>query len=342
MADENKEIPTAQPSFDYGNLSHMIPMMGLRPIESVYNWLNMVVYGAYGDGKTFLVGTAVLVPEMCDILYVSLEGGEKTLRELIKICKSKGIDPNRVMVLPIQTYRQYAQLYETLKRHIQFRDSNNVDGLRMIEAQLRGVELLERIGWQPTSTDPAAVVKEMSDVIIKLSGDKTKLAELIPTPRKFRTVITDSLTEAQKYCMYQILGIDPLTQRIDAEPDSAEWKDWGSSREMIQFLVRRYRDLEINSFFICGVDEEEDVKKRRYLSPMLPGKLSKDVQGLVDVVGFIRKMPLEGGGVTRRLFLEGGDYNGVVIAAKHRFGSNLKSQYLDNPTMQTLYDLDNK
>lgn len=337
-----EKIVDAQPSFDYGNLSHMIPMMGLRPIESVYNWMNVLIYGPYGDGKTHLVGSAALVPEMRDILYVSLEGGEKTLRTIARMCRMHNIDPNCIMVMPIQTYRQYSQLYETLRKHIQFRDSNNIEGLRMIEAQLRGVELLQRAGWQPKSTDAAGIVKEMSQEVIRLSQDKEKLAELIPVPKKFKTVITDSLTEAQKYCMYQILGIDPLTQKLDAEPDSAEWKDWGSSREMVQFLVRRFRDLDINSLFVCGVDETEDAKKRKYFVPMLPGKLAKDVQGLVDVVGYIRKVPLEGGKVIRRLFLEGGDYGPINIAAKHRFGENLKSQFIDDATMQTLYDLDNK
>lgn len=347
MADEQKpqlsEIPVAKPSFDYGNLSHLIPMMGMRPIETVYNWMNLLVYGAYGDGKTHLVATAALVPEMCDVLYVSLEGGEKTLREIVRICKQHSIDPSVVMVMPIQTYKQYAQLYETLKQHILFRDANNVKGLRMIECQLRGVEMLERIGWQPTSTDPNAVVQEMQQAILALSKDEAKLAELIPNPRKFRTVITDSLTEAQKYCMYQILGINPITQKLDVQPDSAEWKDWGSSREMIQFLVRRFRDLDIHALFVAAVDEDQDAKKQWYFTPMLPGKLAKDVQGLVDIVGFIKKVPLDNGqGVTRRLFLEGGVYGGVNIAAKHRFGSKLKGQFLDNPTMQTLYDLDNK
>jgi len=110
---------------------------------------------------------------------------------------------------------------------------------------------------------------------------------------------------------------------------------------MIQFLVRRYRDLDIHSIFIAGVDEETDAKKKMHYYPMLPGKLSKDVQGLVDVVGYLKAIPMEGGTIVRRLFLVGGDY-GAVIAAKHRFGSNLKGQYVDNPTMQTLYDLDNK
>lgn len=342
MSEEMKSVE-AKPSFDYANLSHAIPMMGLRPIEDVYNWMNVLIYGAFGDGKTHLAGSAALVPQMRDILYISLEGGEKTLREISRMCKQNGVDPKAVMVMPVQTYKQFAQMYETLKTHVQFRDSNNMDGLRMVEAQLRGVEMLEKVGWQPTSTDPAKVIQEMVAAITNLSKDKAKVAELIPEPRKFRTVIIDSLTEAQKYCMYQILGIDPLKQKLDVEPDSAEWKDWGSSREMIQFLVRRFRDLDIHSIFVSAVDEEQDAKKRIYYEPMLPGKLSKDVRGLVDVVGFIKKVPMEGGTkVVRRLFLEGGDYGGVNIAAKHRFGSNLKTQFLDDVSMQTLYDLDNK
>jgi hypothetical protein len=335
-------IQVAQPSFDYSNLSHMIPMMGLRPIESVYNWLNALFYGAYGDGKTWLAGSACLEENMRDILYISLEGGEKTLRDLMRLCRERNIDPSCIMVMPIQTYRQFAQSYETLKAHVAFRDSNNIKGLRMIECQLRGVEMLEKIGWQPTTIDPAKVVAEMTAAIQKLSQNAEALETLIPHPKKFKTVIIDSLTEAQKYCMYQILGIDPLTQKLDKEPDSAEWKDWGSSREMIQFLVRRFRDLEIHSIFVAAVDEDQDAKKKWYFTPMLPGKLSKDVQGLVDVV-FIKKIPQEGGKqVIHRLFLEGGDYGGTNIAAKHRFGAKMKNrQFLDDATMSTLYELDN-
>lgn len=332
----------AAPAFDYSGLSHIIPMMGMRPIEDVYNWMNALFYGPFGDGKTHLAGTAALVPEMRDVLYISLEGGEKTLRSIMRMCKSNNVDPSCIMVMPIQNFKQYAQLYETLKKHILFRDSGNLDGLRMIEAQLRGVELLQKVGWMPKESDPKKVVAEMTAAISALSKDTEKLKTLIPNPKQFKTVITDSLTEAQKYCMYQILGIDPTTHKIDQEPDSAEWKDWGSSREMIQMLVRRFRDLDIHAIFVAGVDETEDAKKRKYFTPMLPGKLAKDVQGLVDIVGYIMKQPLEGGKVVRKLYLEGGNYGGTNLAAKHRFGEKLKGQFVEDPTMQKLYDLDNK
>ena len=45
--------------------------------------------------------------------------------------------------------------------------------------------------------------------------------------------------------------------------------------------------------------------------------------------------------VTRRMFMVGGKYGNAHIAAKHRFGNNMQSPYIDNPSMQSIYDLDN-
>lgn len=298
------------------NVPAAAPIYG-RNVEDVFTWMNMVIYGDYGVGKTYLAGTAIFVEEMRDILYVALEGGEKGLREIVKQCKKQGIDPNKhMMVIPVQSFKQYAYIYEFIKLHIQFRDADDIVNLRKLEGQIRGY-------------DPATI------------NDPKKMEELIPNPMKFRTVITDSLTEAQKYCMYQILGIDPLKQRIDVEPEAAQFADWGRSREMIQFLVRRFRDIPMHSIFICGQDIEQDAQKKFHYSPLLPGKLSNDVRGLVDIVGYLERIPQEGGKVIRRLYLEGGYYGSAYIAAKHRFGSALQGLWIDNPTMQTLYDLNN-
>jgi len=295
-------IPIAQPVFI------------MRPIEDLYDYQNIVIYGDYGDGKTYLAATSVFVPEMHDILYISLEGGEKTLKEIHRLCLQQNIDPNCIMVVPVQTFQQYSYIYEFLKIHVEARDRGDLNTLRKLEAQVRGFSK-----------------EDINDV--------EKLRELIPQPRQFRTVITDSLTEAQKYCMYQILGIDPLKHRIDAEPDQAQFQDWGKSREMIQFLVRRFRDLPVHCIFICGQDIEQDARKQFHYDLMLPGKLAKDVRGLVDTVGYLRKIPQEGGQVVRRLFLEGGFHGGAYIAAKNRYGTKLKGLWIDNPTMKDLYEL---
>lgn len=288
-----------------------------RDLDFASDWLSMLIYGDFGVGKTFLAGSAALVDDYSDILYVALEGGEKGLKQLIKEGKKKGVNvAERILVIPVQTFKQYGNIYEFLKLHVKFRDDDDVVKLRRLEGQIKG----------------------FSDEICK--NDK-ELEKLIPKPKKIRTVITDSLTEAQKYCMYQILGIDPLAQRIDAEPDQAQFQDWGRSREMIQFLVRRLRDLPVNSIFICGQDTDQDTAKKWFYTPLLPGKLAGDVRGLVDVVGYYASIPQEGGRIARRLFLVGGTYGNSHIAAKNRFGENLKTSFIDDPSMQTIYDLDN-
>lgn len=289
-----------------------------RDLDLATDWISMLIYGDFGVGKTFLAGTAALVEAYSDVLYIALEGGEKGLKQLIKEGRKMNIDvASKILVIPVQTYKQYANIYEFLKLHVKFRDNNDLINLRRLEAQIKGF--------------PA-----------EICSNDAELEKLIPTPKKLRSVITDSLTEAQKYCMYQLLGIDPLTQTLDAEPDQAQFQDWGRSREMIQFLVRRLRDLPINSFFICGQDSDQDTAKRWYYTPLLPGKLAGDVRGLVDCVGYYVTIPQEGGKTLRRLYLVGGNYGNAHIAAKHRFGENLNAPFVDNPTMQTIYALDNE
>ena len=296
------------------NIPQAAPLFVMRSIEEVYDYTTTLIYGDFGSGKTHLAATAAMVEDMRDILYISLEGGEKTLREIARVCRKNNIDVSRIQVIPVQTYKQYAYIYEFLKIHVQARDKNDLVTLRRLEAQVRGLAP-------------------------EIRSDDAKLAEVIPNPLKIHTVITDSLTEAQKYCMYQLLGIDPLTQKLDAEPDAAQFQDWGRSREMIQFLVRRFRDLPVHSIFIAGQSIEQDAKKQFHYAPMLPGKLADDVRGLVDTVGYLTMIPQEGGHIVRRLYLQGGMYGTSHIAAKHRFGTKLNSFYLDNPTMQMLYDL---
>ena len=212
----------------------------------------------------------------------------------------KGFD---IDLIDISSFSQFARVHEYLRLHCSLRDRfvNNgdeeaKDKLLHYESLLKGTA-----GEEPTL---------------------------------YYTVVIDSLTEVQKYCMYQLLGIRVGQHALDVTPDTPQFREWGSSAEMIRLLVRTFRDLPMHTIVVCGQAQEQDDKKRYHYSPLLPGKLSSEVQGFFDVVGYLIAAPTEGGGMHRRLWLEPGE----TFDAKNRF-REFEGRYLDNPSMADLANL---
>jgi hypothetical protein len=85
----------------------------ITPVSRTERWLNVLVYGEYGVGKTRLAGSSALVPEMNDVLFLNVEAGDLSLAEFPNILK---VDVNR--------YSTLARAYEFLRMHCQLRDSN--------------------------------------------------------------------------------------------------------------------------------------------------------------------------------------------------------------------------
>jgi hypothetical protein len=263
------------------------PFKITTPIARKY--VNILIYGEPGVGKSYLAGSASDVPEMRDVLYIDVEGGSETLREKW---------PETPLV-PIENFQQIARVYEFLVRHCQARDAND-------EAKLK--ELQERVWDSP-----------------------------VEKPYRFNTVVIDSLSEAQRLNMYQLLGMDiGARAAIDQEYQAPEFAEWNKTTEMIRHLVRSFRNLPMNAIFISG-DREDDGKKQTIA---FPKELGKSLPGFVDAVGFYTAevKPREGGGrdVERRLFLEAGRR----FVAKHRFGSNAVPEgFLLNPSMADIFKL---
>jgi len=268
------------------------PTFLIRRSLTYDRYLNALLYGDYGVGKSFLAATAAEVPRMQRVLYINAEGGDASVEHF------------DMDIIDISNYTQFARVYEFLKVHCRYRDSYKQDSknkeardkLRRLEAMFREVDLDE-----------------------------------IDEPTLYHTVVGDSLTEIQKYCMYQLLGITIGTFQLDATPDVPELGDWNRSAEMIRLLVRTFRDLPINVIFVCARGETQDQHKRFHYAPLLPGKLGNEIRGFFDVVGYLVSAPTEGGEILRRLWLEPGQ----TFTAKNRF-KDFDALYIDSPSMAEL------
>jgi len=288
--------PGAKPVTQAAPVRAATPAFMIQDIEDMEEWQNIMVYADYGAGKTHFGCTSCDVPEMGDVLYVSAEGGEKTAR------KWKNID-----VIRLNTYSQMARIYEFLKIHCQARDNNDESTLRKLESNFR----------QYTPERAAEVYAKRN-------------------AKRYKTVIIDSLSELHKYCMYQLLGIKIGEYKLDMEPDSPQFAEWGRSSEMIRLLVRTFRDLNMHVIMICARDYDQDETKKYHYMPMLPGKLGKEIQGFFDTVGYLVAAPNENtGAIQRRMFLT----PGRNYQAKNRY-KNFSASYLDNVTMADLIKLE--
>lgn len=208
--------------------------------------------------------------------------------------------PDGMDIVNVYNYSTVARVFEFLRLHCRYREEGNEKGLRELQDRLfgEGINQPDRV-------------------------------------RKYRTVIVDSLTEVQTYLMYQLLNVDMKDWALDLTPESPEFKEWGQSSEMIQLLVRTFRDLPMHVIFVCSEQEVTD-NNRLLKRPNLPGKLANKVQGFLDVVGYLDAALDSEGNTVRRLWLQPGREK---FQAKHRFRNHPTLRYIDYPDMKQLLDL---
>jgi hypothetical protein len=209
--------------------------------------------------------------------------------------------PDGIDKVDVYNYATVARVFEFLRLHVRYRDEKNEKGLK---------ELQDRLFDRTKLKDPDRI-------------------------RHFRTVIIDSLTEVQTYLMYQLLNVNPDKWMLDVTPESPEFKEWGQSSEMIQLLVRLFRDLKMNVIFVTSEQEVSDNNKL-LKRPNLPGKLAGKVQGFLDVVGYLDAATNADGDIVRRLWMQPGREK---FQAKHRFRNHPTLRFIDDPTMQDLHNL---
>lgn len=270
------------------------------PLTEKVKWLNMLIYGEYGSGKTTLAASAADVDEMANVLMLDIESGAMAIEDNTRIKHKERIDR-----IAIKSFEQMAAAHKFLKAHCRYRDS----------------------------TDPVSIDK-LKQLEAKFTG---KAIDDIKEPRKYFTVLVDSLSELDQLTLYELLGfksdMDLDKALNDGDMDVADWGIFRKNNQMLQLIIRYFRDLDINVIFICHASYTQDELKRMYYAPGLTGKLSAQAQGFVDIVGYLRVGQIAEGQkeAPRRLCVQPTG----KFAAKNRKAA-YKESFFDNPTMLTI------
>lgn len=147
----------------------------------------------------------------------------------------------------------------------------------------------------------------------------------------YKTVVLDSVTEIQKFGMYEIME-RTLREDPDRDPDLPGIGEWGKNTEQMRKVIRAFRDLPMNTIFTALARNEKDKKGRTSTKPSLSAKLADEVAGFLDIVVYMYRKEVDD--VQERCLLTQATDE---ITAKDRT-DNLPPA-LKDPTMSILYDL---
>lgn len=236
--------------------------LGGLPVSSVSDippYINMLVYGDPGVGKTVLAGSASVVPELSPVLYIDVEGGTLSLRQRF---------PD-VHVVRVKSFNDFGKLFSELQK----------------------------------------------------------------SDHGYKTVVLDSITEIQKFGMYEIMR-RTLEDDPDRDPDLPGIGEWGKNTEQMRRTIRAFRDLPMNTIFLALGATDQDKKGNRLTKPALSAKLAAEIAGFLDVVCYMYKKTDRDTGEVKRLLLTAGTDEFI---AKDR--TDKLPPILEDPDMKTIHKI---
>lgn len=300
------------------------PPFQITPLHQRHRWLNLAIYGKFGTGKTTLAGSSVDVLEMRDVIMVNAESGTLSIEDSEEIKHPELIDQVRV-----EDFKTVAYVHDFLKKHCTYRDANQIEHLKALQARL--------FGYDKNVIDE----KYEGEDIREVNEDPTTTTKA--RLRKYRTVIVDSLSEIDTFSMYELLKIDVNTS-LDDEVDVAEWPEFRKNNQRMQMLVRAYRDLPMHTILVCNSKYAQDERKVFHYSPGLTGQLKDQVQGFVDIVGYMQSgnsEPKPGQQADNKIIRRLAIQPTRGFDAKNRIAS-FKQPYFTDPMMQDIMDAFNR
>lgn len=255
-------------TFPLANISKLLDDEGEKPkgrdiagfpivsVGTMEQFVNILIYGEPGVGKTVLAGSSSVVDAMSPALLLDIEGGTMSLSD----------------------------------------SYSNVDVIRVTH-------------WA-----------DLQKIYNNLYQGK----------HGYKTVILDSLTEAQKLSMGDIMK-RAVKEDPDLDPDVPTMRAWGKNIEQMRKFTRALRDLPVNVIFTALVDSDKDNRGKTVSRPSFQGKLKGEVPGFMDIVAYyyVRQV---GDNLKRILLTQQTD----TTIAKDR--SNKLPKLMEDPTMGSIYE----
>ena len=207
-----------------------------------------------------------------------------------------------------------------------------------LEGRARYTPSGPKIAWDPRSGPPPLADGTWSTCVVMAPDfDTLNLVYqwLRAGQHHFKSVIIDSVMEAQKRCIDNVAGTAGLDQQ-----------DWGTLLRHLEGLIRNYRDLTLIPsnpveviVFIVGSRTNDKSGK---IEPLLQGQLRDTIPYYIDVVGYMFKQPQADGSLVRSLLINeqpgfiAKDGTGRLVAA---YPSGIVPLPDHTPNLERLHDL---
>lgn len=117
-------------------------LLEVKSPEDSVSYLNILLYGDPGSGKTWLAGTADDSPNTAPVLLLDVEGGTTTLRH------KPGID-----VMQIRSMRQIEQAHAAVSKNPGHYKTVIIDSITELQKLDMRTLMLEQVEKRPDSTD---------------------------------------------------------------------------------------------------------------------------------------------------------------------------------------------
>lgn len=116
------------------------------------------------------------------------------------------------------------------------------------------------------------------------------------------TVVIDSLAEVIRIGMDEIISSPNRDARYG---DAPTLQDYSLNTNRMRKIVRLFRDLPMHVFFTCHASNQKDEQSGRIMTkPSLTPRISEEVMGYVDLVGYLFVADVEGNKTERRLLTQ--------------------------------------